>query len=129
MSKVRIDKELIYLFLETWNEYTGDNLTYDRINYGWCYQLALVIHGIYGGELVTPGYSHAWVNIDGLDYDSENLRGGNIAKYYDEDDVMPYTRSHFIKVWSTRGNSGDVRLDVVKATINRYKQQLKQRAS
>lgn len=130
-SRLVIDGRLIQLFVENWNYRTSgyEHITINDINYGWCYQVAILLQKIYGGRLITPGSRHAWVRIKGVEYDSEHMSGGNISKTYrrwSERQVQkngliaPMRREDFINLWSDIGNSGMVRMDIIDSTIDDY---------
>lgn len=114
-----IDSRLVDLFVETWNEMDSKVLTEDNINWGWCYQFALVMLYIYGGE-IQYNASHAWLLKDGIMYDSENLEGG-YPESYDWYELEPnFCLEEFKDFWANSGISGPVREDIVLATVTKY---------
>lgn len=134
---MKIDKKLVHAFIMQWNKRIPENkLTWIDINSGRCYQFALVVQFLYGGELRST-CNHAWVNIDGIDYDAWNLNGTNIdpgvycpifrsvgvfCDVCDElgcgqTDILP---QDFIEFWDEFGGSGPVEDLVIQATIDSY---------
>lgn len=122
MNPVQIDPLLVDLFVEAWNEERVDDLVAEDINRGWCYQFALVIHQVYGGTLQTPGLRHAWVRINGVDYDSDNLSGTlKMEQWWEKPDREFSHPKKFCEQWREVGRSGDIAWDVIDRTVAEYK--------
>lgn len=115
-----VDYRLVDIFVRVWNRnhrswFGGEGLVAENINWGWCYQFALVIHGVYGGELISS-CGHAWVRIGEWDYDSEHLSGGDIYSY----GRSVYDRDQFISYWNNGGGSGPVCETTIAETIQEF---------
>lgn len=118
-----IDGRIISIFVETWNEMSSDHVREDTINCGWCYQIALVFQRLYGGLLYTPGWNHAWVKIGDLHFDTEFLRGTSNPNFLCHLEASAMDEKEFIEVWSKRGNSGKVRMDIIDEVVRRYQEE------
>lgn len=117
-KRLSIPYELVTTFIQIWNENSLYKVSESRINCGWCYQFALIIQSIYGGQLVTSKYhsDHCWVRINGYDYDSDNLTG-SLLKQKDEE-LMSIDET--IEYWSGCGISGEVNEAVISLVILEY---------
>lgn len=109
------------LFAQSWNETIGDDLPPWAINRGWCYQFAMVLymlaHAMGKRPVFVQTHNHAWVEIDGVHYDSENLKGAAHA-------LSPWGPKRVqlrdaLEFWANNGRSGRVRFDVVKKTLTK----------
>lgn len=119
---MRVAKDLPRKFASTWRKVTGEPLTIEQINWGWCYQFALVLRKLYGkrAQLYYNEY-HAWVEIDGLKYDADRIHGVKQFKHsvYKED-VIKANMKKTEEYWNTSGTSGVVRWDVINEVIKLY---------
>ncbi|MHC4213920.1 MAG: hypothetical protein ACYSWP_11160 [Planctomycetota bacterium] len=96
------------------------------INRGWCYYWAYIVYKFFGGILITVkehGGGHAFVEIDGLYYDSETPNGVDcwsslpFFRHFDLDidvaeEQVPET---FIDYWERVGREGwdDKKVDML----------------
>lgn len=136
---ITIDARIIDIFITTWSDMDGKmpewmswqtsgGFRRSDINCGWCYQIAVVFKRIYGGEYVTPGYRHAWIRINGLDYDSDNLSGvPDLGVKWSPGEVV--NEEELCDIWGERGNTGEVRMDIVEEVVRRYDEMLKSEAA
>lgn len=125
-DRLVINPRLISLFVEIWNRNNPERwLWASEINWGWCYQFALVVHGVYGGELVSSS-GHAWVSINGIDYDCNFLDGDRIYSFgYPE----VQDRATFVSYWSVGGGSGPVDERTINEVIQEFTRLTQNRAA
>lgn len=116
-----ISNELVDLFLEVWKEKEGHAPSKRKINYGWCYQFALVLYRVYGGELWSAEDDHAWIKVDGKHYDSEHLTGVVDPKKLSYCKPRIIGEKEFIEFWNDGGGSGKVRLEIIEEVVSRWK--------
>jgi len=112
-----IDPNLVETFVTVWNKRNNSSIGVSSINCGWCYQFAVVIVAIYGGEFMTPGWYHAWVKVDGLNYDSANLKG-TTDENMQAGKVVSYEKLK--EIWDERGSSGPIQEDTLLEVIETY---------
>lgn len=77
MSKY-VPSDLVALFVRTWNRDNAGwrHVDKERINYGWCYQFAVLMKKLHGDKVkLCHDTGHAWVKIDGKYYDSDTPNG------------------------------------------------------
>ena len=114
-KKLVIPESLVTLFVLHWNGNSHNTVTRHNINRGWCYQFALVIKSIYGGDLITSkdDSDHCWVRINGIDYDSDNLTGSDLT----QDDEEYLSLDETIEYWSSVGRSGEVDENILSLVL------------
>jgi|ERR1700687_492648 len=115
-----IPSGLIKHFEKTWEKRTGENV--HDINYGWCYQFALILHRIHGNKVkLCTTYGHAWVEYDGKHYDSDFPRGTKTMPIPESELPFSYvTPEQLAERWDTYGFSGEVRWDIINEVATIY---------
>lgn len=114
-----VPEGLADLFKEVWQKHTG--LKVWGINHGWCYHFALVLKRIHGDRVklhTTAG--HAWIEVDGMFYDSNTPQGSSEPLCHYERQELP--EDQFEEFWRTRGGSGPVRWDVINEVVSTHTQ-------
>lgn len=122
-----VTNELVDLFVNTWNR---DNNKWREvhkgwINQGWCYQFAILLRRLHGGELWYDN-GHAWVKINGRFYDSDHPEGvedvRSIASFHGTQPIESNVdEEHFIRMWR-HGGSGEVQVVMIEEIANIYRQ-------
>lgn len=112
---------LAELFIDVWHRRTGVKPW--SINRGWCYQFALVLarlHADKGVKLHTT-VGHAWIEIDGVFYDSDTPQGTTepLCSYYEPEQL---SMQNFEEFWYSRGGSGPVNWDVIEEVIDIFQE-------
>lgn len=111
---------LVERFMKVWNkQYQNYHPidTPDRINYGWCYQFAMVLKLIHGNKAkLHSDHGHCWVEIDGIHFDSEYPKMGTFihpgqSKEMSVDETVDY--------WK-HGGSGSVDWALAKEVASLY---------
>ena len=132
---LEIPEDLVKTFVFVWNSHTSSAIDYrhrrevaqDWINYGWCYQFALVLKKVYGKECEvwsdTTG-GHCWVKIGDLFYDSASRQGlpypitfwGGIEQV-----ERNISLARVAELWNHAGRSGPIHLKVIADTVRTWK--------
>lgn len=121
-----IDPILVDIFVDTWNRFNESDsylaeITHECINRGWCYQFAMVVHELYGGKLMSNDPFHAWVEIEGFAYDTDNLDGIEPRLFWHYDKAFQSEdKKHFESIWDGLGGSGSIQYDVVNAVVEEF---------
>lgn len=133
MGRVIVPKILPTLFVSTWRDMCEDEApTLQRINYGWCYQFALVLYRLHGGRArLWSNCEHVWIQVGTKHYDSDfpngttdldELLGGipcNCGQ--DRSDCLQggLSEKAVVNLWED-GGSGPVRYSVIERTVLTY---------
>jgi hypothetical protein len=115
--------------VEIWNHHNKwwCKVTRDRINFGWCYQFAILLKKLHGDEAkLFHDQSHVWVKIGNRYYDSDHPHGVIGQKTLSDLNFCEYTEEvteeEVAKFWRT-GGSGEVDYGVIEEVIKLYKEQ------
>lgn len=113
------------MFVKVWNKYNEGWLhisEVERINWGWCYQFAAILKGIHGDQckLWHNPPMHAWIEINGIFYDTENLCGADDSGLCSRVSGWEITIKELDETWRWSGGSGAIRWDIVKETVSLY---------
>lgn len=124
--KFTIDPRLVDIFVKTWNKYHPEEEVYPHsINWGWCYQFALLVHKVYGKEKVKLcsdlDGGHCWVKVGRLYYDSAHLEGAKYCLNMDGLFSKNLSEEDICEIWHERGNSGPVDYKVLEYAFKRFK--------
>lgn len=146
MAKVIVPKALPELFVSTWNDMNdpGDRIRdLSRINFGWCYQFALVLKRLHVKARLWSSCEHVWIQVGAKFYDSDFPKG---TTNLDEllNDIPCNCGSHegegrhclqeglsekaVVNLWED-GGSGPVNYGVIERTVLKYKREARNQKS
>jgi hypothetical protein len=118
-----VTKELVELFVKTWNKRSDHEVSVETLNCGWCYQFAVLLKRLYGDKVsLYHDNSHAWVKIGSKYYDSDHRSGvsqlGLISHFgfiYEN-----ISERQLIDHWR-HGNTGRVNGRIINEVIRLYR--------
>ena len=121
MKRKIVTVELVDDFLKTWNETAEWPINRGDINYGMCYQMAVLLRKLHGSKAILwYDAEHCWVEVNGKHYDTD-FPDGTTLDTMSKDDLCPRrsrTIKHVCEHWAT-GGSGPVRHDVIEAILEK----------
>jgi hypothetical protein len=126
-KRVKIPKSLVTTFVRVWNENNDSSKVCEEyINYGWCYQFAVVIKRTFPNVKIYTDLDggHCWVKIGDYFYDSEHLNGTkqNLSMAsWGEDWQGPVTVKTIQRIWYG-ANSGPVNIQTIDKVVREWKQ-------
>ena len=127
MRKKIVPEKLVKDFVDTWNKMTVDDgdwassLERSEINFGWCYQLAILLRKYHGPKAqLWFNHYHCWIEIDGVHYDTDHPEGTTLdTMAVDEPPVMRRASITATADAWCEGGSGEVNLDVIEAILKK----------
>ena len=116
---------LVSLFVKVWNEHNSTWLVASRpmINFGWCYQFAMLMRKLHGPTAkLYCSSGHAWVKIGNKHYDTDHPEGQDSAIITPYDTMLheDMDEEAFTKLWS-RSDSGGIQFNVIDQVISLYR--------
>jgi hypothetical protein len=123
MSHV-VPDTLVRMFVRAWNR---DNdgwcrVSRDRINFGWCYQFAILLKRLHGDKAtILSDQGHVWVRIGDKHYDTDHPRGTkNIFEMVTgRGEPREMTEEEVVHFWK-HGGSGEVQDELISSILNAY---------